>query len=195
VPLLNVGVAVLFAVVAAPTVFCALHAFRAVPFCQNTGSVARGDVELGCGFDHCNFATAPHPAPISWHTGRPLSEASMPPKRPPPIAVPEPAGGLPMAGASPTMLTSSAAAAVMASKSTPKTKHSPNQHHVTVKSPPPGETAKYDSTAPSQPTSGPQSLSIPDRKRVLWIMCLLKVITSYDSGAYGAVLGIDDGIA
>lgn len=30
---------------------------------------------------------------------------------------------------------------------------------------------------------------------MLWMMCLLKVITSYDSGAYGAVLGIDDGIA
>jgi len=129
----------------------------------------------------------------------------MGPKRPPPIAVPEPvsnSSGLPVpAGASPTMLTSSAAAAVMASKDKasapqPATDKGPaTNHKVTVTSPPNDSSAKKAAKADDHKPASPQSLSIADRKRVLWIMCLLKVITSYDSGAYGAVLGIDDGIA
>jgi MFS family permease len=41
----------------------------------------------------------------------------------------------------------------------------------------------------------PQQIPLLERKHVLYLMCALKIITSYDSGAYGAVLGIDDGIA
>jgi MFS family permease len=48
--------------------------------------------------------------------------------------------------------------------------------------------------SPPEPV-GPQAIPVAARRRILWLMCLLKILTSYDSGAFSASLGVDRGIA
>lgn len=48
---------------------------------------------------------------------------------------------------------------------------------------------------PTSPTSIPDHVvPLRERKTVLWLFVMLKVMTSYDNGAFSAVLGVEDGL-